>query len=122
MDNIEQQNHGKSRAETIKQARESCNRNLSPAAKNSNKSTVKSSYIYNKADTLESREKNIFPLKSFVIRIVCAFAIFVAVQTISSFDIKNDTNYSNNIETLITSNVTVEKAEEFIVSLLDKIK
>lgn len=95
----------KSRSEIINAARVSCTKNLNPAGKHK-KYQSKTKFTY---------------IKPLIVRMLCSFAIFVAVLTISSLDTKNNTDYSYTIENLITSNTSVESAEDFFVSLLDKI-
>lgn len=121
---LERSRTEKPRSEIIKAARESCNKNLNPAGKH-NKYSAKSMSTYNKptikSNNFIENEVHVSPFKSLMARIICAFAIFVTVLTISSLDAKNSTDYSNTLENLITSNTSVEKAEDFLVSLLNKI-
>ena len=116
MDNVDQQNIGKSREEFIKLARESCAKNLNPAANRIN--------TYNKKTSkgLDLGEEKLGPLKIFLVRFVCALAIFITVITISALDTRYETDYGNKIEELFTSNITIEKAEDFFVSLIEKFK
>ena len=122
MDNFDHQIEAKSRAEFIKEARESCAKNLNPAVKESNKRRPrKPGQTNNKINIFEDEVLHMKPFKKMIIKALCAFAIFVAVVTISSLDTRYDTDYGSKIETWITSDASLVKAEDFFVSILERI-
>lgn len=117
MDNIGHEKLRASRTEFIKQARASCSKNLGAAGSRGrtygNRNVGK--------NIVGTSETKINPLKLFLIRIVFAVGIFAAVFTISTMDKKYETNHSIKVHEWVTSNLTIEKAEDFFVSLLEKI-
>ncbi len=121
---IESSRIDKPRSEVIRAARESCSKNLNPTRKH-NKYSSKTKFTYNKSLNnplnFEKTDNNVSPFKAFLTKIILALAIFITVPTMRSLDTKNNTDYSQTIETLITSNTTIERAEDFFISLLDKV-
>lgn len=111
----------KSRADFIKEARESCARNLNPAAKGVGKRSFRKPDFTYKNINIGDDQIHISPLKKLLIKFLFAFAIFIAVLTISSLDTRYETSYGEKIHTWITSDASVERAEDFFVSLLEKI-
>ncbi|HHX54801.1 MAG TPA: hypothetical protein GX705_00430 [Clostridiales bacterium] len=103
MDKLEQENIPRSRSEVIRLARESCARNLTPTSRRIGK------------------HYQGIPIKSLAIRFVCALAIFLTIITISKLDGKYNTNYGAKIEGWVIDNVRLEKAEDFFVSIIEKV-
>jgi len=124
VNNIGQESEYKSRAEFIREARESCARNLNPVAKGVGRRSFKNgnlSFNYTRDKNYDDSNYSINPVKKVLIKVICAFAIFIAVLTITSLDSRYNTNYGEKIHSWITSDASVERAEEFFVSLLEKI-
>lgn len=125
MDKLGSENIRKSRADHIKEARESCTRNLNPAAKAHRRSPTRSndpsSNTYKKKGFSSWDYSKKGPLKAVLIRVACAFAIFITVITINLLDSKYKTDYGNKISTYVTSNVSIEKAQDILVTILEKI-
>ncbi len=118
MDKLEQQNIPKSRSEVIRLARESCTKNLTPTSRRIEK--------HYKVHNHASKESpigfmQIISIKNFAIRFVCALAIFLTIITISTLDSKYNTNYGAKIEGWVIDNVRLEKAEDFFVSIIEKV-
>lgn len=118
MDKLQQQNVPKSRSEVIRIARESCARNLTSGPKRKMKHYHRSSKT-----NRESRNElmQTTSIKMFIIRLVCALAIFLTIITISTLDNKYNTNYGAKIEGCVTDNARLEKVEDFFVSILEKV-
>ncbi len=121
-----------SRDEYIRLARESCTRNLSytnGATKNyGTYKNLKSENpkLWNRADV-----KNRFSmgrtglnipainLKSFLIRIICALMLFLTIFIIDKFGVKLKAFNSKYIQEMVSSNKSIEDAENFFVSLFE---
>lgn len=112
MDNTGQENT-KSRSEIIKLARESCSKNLNPSA-----SRI---HTYKSSPKGEYSSPSLKPIKLMWTRILFAIGILVTVITINSLDKRYETNYGSKIEEWVTSSMNWEKAEDFFVSLIEKI-
>ncbi len=122
MENMDKQADNKSRADIIKEARESCNRNLNPSIKGiTSRNPRKTRDTYSSFSSLRGDNLYINPLKQILIKVLCAFAIFVAVVTVSSLDTRYETDYKDKIQTILTSDSSVERAQDFFVSILEKI-
>ena len=116
MDKLEQGNIPKSRSEAIRIARESCARNLTPGSKRISKHYHSQT---NKERSNGFMQRN--AIKIFAIRLVCSLAVFLTILTICTLDSKYNTNYRAKIEGWVTDNTRLEKAEDFFVSILEKV-
>ena len=120
MNNIEQESYEKSRSERIREARESCTKNLNSPSRSSIR-TARHSYKSGGLGNFDGDESYLNPLRTLFLRIVVAIAILISIITISSMDTRYKTNYSHSIETWITSSASLESAEDFLVSILERI-
>lgn len=118
MDKLQHQNIPKSREEIIKIARESCAKNLTSGSKRIEKNYR--GYI-NSNREISNGFIHITSIKIFIIRLVCAIAIFLTIITISSLDKKYNTSYGTKIEGWVTDNVRLENVEDFFVSVFEKV-
>jgi hypothetical protein len=136
--NMDNQEHlqAVSRDEYIRLARESCTRNLGPNGSYKNHGGNKNKgYLNNdKMRTWDNAEEyhksdfadtglNMVPvnIKSLLIRVICAMLLFLTVFIIDKFDFKTKTFDSNHIKQLVSSNQTIDEAEDFVISLYKKI-
>ena len=121
-----------SRAEYIKLARESCARNLNASHINlkhngKKKSDTGKMHHHNKRTYIDSYdfdrgELDISPgsMRAFMIRTVCAIMLFLTVLMIDKLNIEFQGISSHSIEELVSSNDGITKAENFFVSLIEK--
>jgi hypothetical protein len=123
-----------SRAEYIKLARESCNKNFTTTLGNSKnqkqkytetKLPVKSSWdqISNSYDsTIPSKGFNLsnMSIKILLVRTVLALLLFLTVLLFDKLDLSVKTLNSGYIEKMVTSNQTIEEAENYFVNLFEK--
>jgi hypothetical protein len=124
-----------SRAEYIRLARESCTRNLGAnhSGKNNNqykelqKEQKRALSTYVKTETYQTTvpgEDTILPVihfKPILIRVICCALIFLSVFIIDKFDITIKNFTSATVEEYITSNAGIEEAQNFLVSLYEKV-
>ncbi|MGB8453834.1 MAG: hypothetical protein WCD89_16105 [Anaerocolumna sp.] len=132
MDNQEQL-QALSRDEYIRLARESCTRNLSSGGGNKNHGVNKNNM---KAEKLRSWDQNdmnngfsltntglnitSINIKSLLIRLICAFILFLSVFIIDKFNVKVKTFDSKYIQDLVSSDQSIDQAENFFVSLFEQ--
>ena len=125
-----------SRDEYIRMARESCNRNLSYGGSNVKNHGINKNKGYGNTekirtwDDTDSRKRynlgeyglnmTTINLKSFLIRTICALVLFLAVFLIDKFDIKVTTFNTKYIEDMVSSNQSIEQAEDYFVSLFEQ--
>ncbi len=125
-----------SRNEYIRLARESCTRNLSYNGGNIKNNGMGKSKGYLKTEKLKAWDyadlknrqgmaENRFimsaaSLKSLLIRLICALVLFLVIFLIDAFDIKINSFNSRYIQDLVTSNQSMDKAENFFVSLYEE--
>ncbi|WMJ88137.1 hypothetical protein [Anaerocolumna sp. MB42-C2] len=125
-----------SRDEYIRMARESCNRNAGYNSSNSkNHGTNKNKGYLNSEkfrtwdqaapvsrhnlseDGLNMTAVNI---KSLLIRTICALILFLTVFIFDKFDLKVNTFNTKYIQDMVTSNQSINQAEDYFVSLFEK--
>lgn len=124
-----------SRAEYIRLARESCTRNLGSnhSGKNNNqykemqKEQRRALSTYAKTETYETTLPDVdsilpvFHFKPVLIRVICCALIFLSVFIIDKFDITIKNFNSNTVKEYISSNEGIEEAQNFFVSLYEKV-
>ena len=123
-----------SRAEYIRHARESCTRNLgsSHSGKNNNqykelqKEQKRALSAYAKTDTYQTLPGEdfampVFHYKSILIRVICCALIFLSVFIIDKFDISVKKFSSDTVKEYISSNEGIEEAQNFFVSIYEKV-
>jgi hypothetical protein len=118
-----------SRSELIKIARESCNRNMNTANWNNKERNYNAYKIKNnstgKYDTKFSTAADRQPiltgvsLKLFILRIVCAAVILTTILLIDKFDWNLYNVNSDFIYKCVTTNVSIDEAENFVVSIYE---
>lgn len=132
MDNQEQF-PGLSRDEYIRLARESCTRNLSYGGNPKNHGGNKNKGFNNtekfKVQAGMGHKFNVagegfhvssFKIKSFLIRVICAMVLFLAIFLFDKFDVKIKTFNSQNIKEMVSSNQSIDDAESFFVNLFEQ--
>lgn len=95
------------RSEFIRQARDNCSRNLNP---------------YNQHKKIE--ENNIQELsapKRLLIRGVFALLVLLTVIVLDKIDVKFNTGNGLYIEKMITSNQSIDEAQDFFISIYEKL-
>lgn len=134
MDNGQSDYIVKSRDEYIRMARESCVKNLYPESSGKpdvHKKNLYKSYGFREGDSYQSEGEGFllgFNMKSigfkfFLIRTICVLVLFLAVIMVDKLNVSFKSFNSTAIEELISSNQSLEKAEDFFVSVfksLDK--
>ncbi len=128
MDKLEQM-HALSREEYIRLARESCKKNLSYNGGNlknhginKSKGNIKTEKpkTWDQTDMKTRLNLSSVNLKPLLIRIICAFVLFLAVFLIDKFDVKINSFNSKYIQDLVSSKQSIEDAENFFVSLFEE--
>ncbi|MBP1754904.1 MAG: putative rane protein [Firmicutes bacterium] len=129
-----------SRSEYIRQARESCLRQLSTmqssasaydsyyldnAIQNAKQETNKKARPYNslfhdgnEAATAEDNRKEIAAFRFLVVRMVCAIVLFLSIFLIDKFDIKVGSFNSDKVQEYVTGKDNLKQLEEFVITLL----
>jgi hypothetical protein len=132
MDNQEQLS-ATSRAEYIRMARESCSRNIGNGTNKNYGAKNKENIKYEKQGTwnppdmksLTMPEKGVafssFHLKTMLIRITLALALFLSVFLFDKFGVKINNFSSADVQSLISSNQSIDEAENFFVNLYEKL-
>lgn len=123
-----------SRDEYIRLARESCTRNLDYNSNMRNYGGYKNRRYNNrekfsswntKAMKAQSADSpytvSTSKVKSFLIRLICAFVLFLTIYIIDIFEIKILTFNSKTIEEMVTTNQGIEDAEAFFVKLFEQL-
>lgn len=124
-----------SRAEYIRLARESCTRNLGSynLGKNHNpykelqKEQRKVLSSYAKTETYQTSlpgEETVVPafrVKSILVKLICCALIFLSVFIIDKFDITVKNFSSNTVKEYIASNEGMEQAQNFFVTMYEKV-
>lgn len=116
------------RAEYIRIARESCNRNQSS---NPN-SKAKSAYRYKEMVMMDDGSMSEVisgtgagqtnGMKIFLIRLICASLLFLAVFIMDQFKIHTKEVNISRIESQISESAGIKEAQDFFVSVLDKFR
>lgn len=125
-----------SRAEVIKIARDSCTRNLSSVNKNNKNQNVIKNKDLSMMDRFELEKqtgvKTPFALsgdglamssmtvKLFLIRVICAFVLFLTVLLIDKFDVKLKAVNSEFVQELVSTNKGIEDAQDYVVSFFEQ--
>lgn len=128
-----------SRAEYIRQARESCLRQLSTmqstaraydsyyldsALQNAEVEQNKKARPYHplqdgmSENTEEDSLKEIAAFRFLIIRTVCAFVIFLSIFLIDRFDFKIGEFTSSKIQSYVSGNDSMKQLEEYVITLL----
>lgn len=124
-----------SRAEYIRLARESCTRNLGSnhSGKYSNqykelqREQKKALSAYTKTEINHQSLPGddyalpVFHYKTLLIKIICCALIFLSVYIIDKFDISYKNFSSTTVKEYISSNEGIEEAQNFFVSIYEKI-
>ncbi len=124
-----------SRAEYIKLARESCTRNLgmNHAGKNSNQykelqreqkralAAYAKTESYHDALPGENYTLPVIHYKTLLIKVICCALIFLSVFILDKFDITYKNFSSNTVKEYISSTGGIEEAQNFFVSIYEKI-
>ena len=118
-----------SRAEVIKIARDSCSRNLSSVNKNNKNQIVNKNKDQSMMDRFDFEKQtgaktpfslNTMTVKFLLIRVICAFVLFLAVLLIDKFDVKINAVNSEFVQELVSTNKGIEDAENFVVSFFEQ--
>ncbi|MFU0827618.1 MAG: hypothetical protein ACFWTJ_08790 [Lachnoclostridium sp.] len=120
-----------SRDEYIRLARESCVRNLDYHGGMKNYGGNKRLFYPKKVRSLNSSGTGDSSLDSgyamskakvkfFLIRLICAFILFLTIFIIDKFEIKISTFTSKNIEEMVATNQGIQDAEAFFVKLFEQ--
>ncbi len=129
-----------SRSEYIRQARESCLRQLSTlqssasaydsyyldnALQNAKQETNRKTRPYHtlfhegsEAASVEDNSKEIAAFRFLVVRTVCALLLFLSIFLIDKFDIKIGSFNSDKVQEYVTGKDNLKQLEEFVITLL----
>ena len=125
-----------SRAEVIKIARDSCTRNLSSVNKNNKNQNMFKNKDQSIMDKYELENQtgvkahftlpgnglamNSMTVKFFLIRLICAFMLFLTVLLIDKFDVKLKAINSEYVQELVSTNQGIEAAQDYVVSFFEQ--
>ncbi|SHO45786.1 hypothetical protein [Anaerocolumna xylanovorans] len=115
------------RAEYIRLARESCNRNQSANINGKAKIAYRNKEMLMAGDGSLYGEEDIGTgqktgMKIFLIRLICASLLFLTVLLMDQFNFHIKQVNVSMIEDQISDSIGVKEAQDFFVSVLDKFK
>lgn len=116
------------RAEYIRLARESCNRNQSMNTTGKAKSGYRNKELFIPEDgsftgaAADMGAGQSRGLKLFLIRLICASLLFLAIFLMDQFNFQIKQVNVSMIESQISDSIGVKEAQDFFVSVLDKFR